>query len=353
MSTSYVSNISTRTQMRLTMQEAQSELLKARTEIVTGTYADIGATLGAQTATVIDITRDSDRLDSLKTNNALAEQRLNASQEALTQMATAADDMMKALTALAGTTGGTTLQTVQQSVDAALGTFTSMANLSFSGEYLFAGINTDVQPLQEYNATSAAKASFDNAFLTYFGFNQASPNTAGIVATGPAPSMDDFITNVIEPMYAGADYLTDWSSATDEVISSRITPTETVVSSASANEKGMRYFALAAVVAKELLGLNLSETTRGQVSTKAIEYTGVANSNLTTVRAELGLSQARVKSANESLQVQIDILKRTFTSKVGVDAEEASTRVSNLTALVEVSYTLTSRIQQLSLVNYL
>jgi len=37
----------------------------------------------------------------------------------------------------------------------------------------------------------------------------------------------------------------------------------------------------------------------------------------------------------------------------GVDPYEASTRMNSLLAQVEASYTLTSRIQQMSLMNYL
>jgi flagellar hook-associated protein 3 FlgL len=154
-------------------------------------------------------------------------------------------------------------------------------------------------------------------------------------------------------MYSGADWSTDWSSATDEVMTSRISQSETVDTSATANDKAMRYLALAAVVAKELLGLDLSDASRTVVTNKAIEYTGVATTGLNSVRTKLGLSENRIEKANESLQVQIDIIDTTLTSKIEVDAYEASTRVNNLLSLVEASYTLTAKIQALSLVNYL
>ena len=47
------------------------------------------------------------------------------------------------------------------------------ANTSFSGEYLFAGINSDVIPFNDYlqeTPPSAAKTTFDNAFFAHFGF---------------------------------------------------------------------------------------------------------------------------------------------------------------------------------------
>lgn len=334
--------------MRLTIRQAQNELIKAQQEVTTGIYADIGAEIGGATSTVVDLTRDSLRLQSIKSTNAIATQRLEASQEALDQMATAADEMNEALIALSGTSNTSNLETAIQTITNSLDTFTSMANTSLGGEYLFSGINTDVQPIQEYTDTSAAKASFDAAFVAHFGFTQTDPLTTGITAA----DMDDFITNVIEPMYSGAGW-TDWSSATDEVMTSRISQSETVDTSATANDKAMRYLALAAVVAKELLGLDLSDASRTVVTNKAIEYTGIATTGLNSVRTKLGLSENRIEKANESLQVQIDIIDTTLTSKIEVDAYEASTRVNNLLSLVEASYTLTAKIQALSLVNYL
>lgn len=353
MSTANISNLSIQTSMRLTIRQAQNELIKAQQEVTTGIYADIGAEIGGATSTVVDLTRDSLRLQSIKSTNAIATQRLEASQEALDQMASAADEMNEALIALSGTSNTSNLETAIQTITNSLDTFTSMANTSLGGEYLFSGINTDVQPIQEYTDTSAAKLAFDAEFLAYFGFPQSDPQTSSIAATGAAPSMDDFITNVVEPMYSGADWTSDWSSATDEVMTSRISQSETVDTSASANDKAMRYLALAAVVAKELLTMDLSDASRTVVTNKAIEYTGVATTGLNSVRTKLGLSENRIEKANESLQVQIDIIDTTLTSKIEVDAYEASTRVNNLLSLVEASYTLTAKIQALSLVNYL
>lgn len=353
MSTANISNLSIQTSMRLTIRQAQNELIKAQQEVTTGIYADVGAAIGGATSTVVDLTRDSLRLQSIKSTNAIATQRLEASQEALDQMAKATEEMNEALIALSGTSNTSNLETAIQTITNSLDTFTSMANTSLGGEYLFSGINTDVQPIQEYTDTSAAKLAFDNAFATYFTFPQSDPQTASIAATGAAPSMEDFITNVVEPMYSGADWSTDWSSATDEVMTSRISQSETVDTSASANDKAMRYLALAAVVAKELLAMDLSDASRTVVTNKAIEYTGIATTGLNSVRTKLGLSENRIEKANESLQVQIDIIDTTLSGKIEVDAYEASTRVNNLLSLVEASYTLTAKIQALSLVNYL
>ena len=354
MSTASVSNLSTQTSMRLTIRQAQNELLKSQQEVSTGFYADIGAELGSKTSTVVDLNRESLRLNSMISNNSIATQRLSASQEALKQIATAAEEMNNALITISGSSNSDTINTTVMTVSNSLSTMTSMANQSANGEFLFAGINTDVKPFNEYTDTSPAKTAFDNAFTGYFGFPPTdTANVATIVPSGAAPSMEDFITSTLEPMYTGADWSTDWSNATDQAMTSRITQSETVQTSASANENGFRYFALAAVVTKELMAIGAPAAAVTVAINKAIDYTGRAITGINSTRSALGLSENRIEKADASLKVQVDIIETSLSSKIEVDAYEASTRVNSLLAMVEASYTLTARIQSLSLVNYL
>jgi flagellar hook-associated protein 3 FlgL len=354
MSTASVSNLSTQTSMRLTIRQAQNELLKSQQEVSTGFYADIGAELGSKTSTVVDLNRESLRLNSMISNNSIATQRLSASQEALKQIATAAEDMNNALITISGSSNSDTINTTVLTVTNSLSTMTSMANQSANGEFLFAGINTDVQPIEEYTETSAAKTAFDTAFTAYFGFAPTdTAGTATIAASGAAPSMEDFITSTLEPMFTGTDWSTNWSSATDQAMTSRISQSETVQTSSSANEDGFRYFALAAVVTKELMTIGAPANAVTAAINKAIDYTGRAITGINSTRSELGLSQNRVEKADASLKVQVDIIETSLSSKIEVDAYEASTRVNTLLSMVEASYTLTSKIQALSLVNYL
>ncbi|NML74865.1 flagellar hook-associated family protein [Rhizobium sp. S-51] len=354
MSTSSISNLSVQTSMRLTIREAQSELLKAQQEVSTGQFADIGAELGSKTSTVVDLSRESLRLNSIISNNSIATQRLSASQEALNQIATAAEQMNTSLITISGASNTDTINTTIQTVKNSLDTMVSMVNTSVNGEFIFAGINTDVQPMADYTETSAAKATFDAAFTSYFGFAPTSTvDTANIVASGAAPSMDDFITNVLEPMFTGTDFTTDWSSATDQVMTSRISQSETVNSSASANNNGFRYFALASVITQELLNIGAPSDAVAVAVDQAVSYTGKAITGINSTRTELGLSENRIEKADASLKIQVDIIETSLGAKTEVDAYEASTRVNTLLSLVEASYTLTSKIQALSLVNYL
>jgi len=66
-----------------------------------------------------------------------------------------------------------------------------------------------------------------------------------------------------------------------------------------------------------------------------------------------GLSQERVEKANDALDAQANIMQTKLVDIQGVDPYEASTLVKTLETQLETAYTIVSKIQQLSLVNYL
>lgn len=351
MKASFVSNMSLQNAMRITVASAQKEMLKVQEESVTGRHADVGAELGAKTARTLNLHRDLQRMESLKSTNALTTQRLAASQEALGQMSSAANDAMGVLIALSGITSADQLQLAQRNIGDALSTFTAAANTSFSGEYLFAGINSDVMPFNDYDQTSPvsdAKTAFDAAFLAHFGFDQ----TDAAVSTIDPTDMQSFIDS-LETDFMGADWENNWSNASDENMNSRISASETVQSSTNTNVDGMRHMALGLVIGKELLALNISEASRKVVSDAAIDYMGRAVSGIDGERSKLGISESRVTQANTSLDAQITILSTSIKDMEGVDTYEAATRVTTLESQLSLAYTLTSRIQNLSLLNYL
>ena len=349
MKTSFVSNMSFQTSMRLTIAKVQNEMMKAREEAVTGRHADVGVALGAKTARTLNLHRDLQRMEALKSTNALTTQRLAASQAALGQMSEAGNSAMGVLIALSGMSSGDQLSLARDNIGDAMAIFTSAANTSFSGEYLFAGINSDVMPLKDYLAEppiSAARQSFQDAFD---GFMLAEGYTSTEQIT--PEKMQEFISDFSLAFEAGWE--TDWSNASNENMQSRISTSETVQSSTNANAAGMRKMALGLVLGYELLTRGLTEGTRKAATDAAIGYMGEAISGIDGERSRLGISEARVKQATTSLSAQISILTKGIMSMEQVDPEEAVVRGNDLKTQLSVAYKLTVEIQNLSLLNYL
>lgn len=348
MKSSFISSSAIQNAMRLTIRQAQNQMTKATMEATTGVYADIDISLGGNAARSVDFSREVDRIDSIKSSNSLVTARMESSQLGLSKMKDVGDGLVSKLTALQGSHDPGSITVAIQSATSALSTMMDTANTMVNGEYLFSGINTDVQPLTDKTtATSAAIVTQLNTYAT--GLGKAVSDLTGA-------EMSTFITTTVEPMFSQAawtDPTTGWSQASSQNMTSRISNSEVIESSTNANSEGMRYFALASVMTSALLGQGLSSDAMSTVSKQAISYTTKATSGLVTQASQLGLSQERVKKSNDALDAQSNIIKNKLVDLQGVDPYEASTLVKTLETQLETAYTIVSKIQQLSLVNYL
>jgi flagellar hook-associated protein 3 FlgL len=343
-----VSTVALSQSLRFSLVRAQAELIKAQKEAQTGRAADTGLALGTRTAQSVSFTRDLDRISGIIDSNGLIAARLTASQDAMAQIGAAAQSFLNTLTT--SSSGDAIGNVTRDSARTTLEALTDILNTSFNGENIFAGINTDVKPLNDYTAAgSTAKASFDAAFVAHFGFAQDDPAAATITAA----DMDAFIDTEVDPLFMGPGWTADWSNASDQRIVSRITLTETTETSASANHEGFRKLAMAATVITDLFDSNVGPGARAALVERAVSLVGDAISGLSDLQATTGIVQKRVADATERLEVQSDLFERRIGNLLDVDPYEASTRVSSLLTQIETSYALTARLQQLSILRFI
>lgn len=342
MKTTSISSHSISTAMQLTVSNAQTEIAKLQEEAVSGTYADVGLELGTRTSTSLDYSRESSRLQSIIDSNALADTRMKTSQLALKNMSDAAQGLLNSVTALSGNSDASSLKVAADTAMSTLENFVSYANSSANGEYLFSGINTDAQTLSD-GFISDVTADFNSALNTFMTAN-------GISSVGDITSTQ--MTQFLSDYEAGFDW-SSWTNASDTTMSTRISTSETVSTSTSANSDGFKNLVLAAVVSSQLVNAGLNTSALGVVNAKTTEYAGSSITGINSQQSSLGLSQERLEKANTYMGAQKSIIDTQLTGLVGVDTYDASVRLTTLLTQVETSYTITAKIQNLSLVNYL
>lgn len=348
MKTVSVSSAGISNAMRYSQMRMQVDLVKAQKEMDTGKVADTGLALGARTSQSVTFARDLDRLNGIVDSNSLVASRLSSTQDSLGQIADAAQTLLSSLTSAAS--GDAQDNVLQTTGKATLQALTSILNTSVNGEYLFAGTNTDIKPIDDFTAAgSPAKAAFDAAFLAHFGFTKNDPAAAGISAA----DMDDFIANDVEPQFLGAGWQANWSNATDQPIVSRIALNETTEASVSANNDGVRKLAMAASMISDLLSGNVGDVARKSLTDRALSLVGEAIAGIGQVRAQAGIVEKRVSDASDRMKTQVDLFERHIIDLEGVDPYEAANRVNDLMSHIQTSFALTARIQQLSLLNFL
>lgn len=346
MKTSTISSLAVSLSLRNATSRLQATLPRLQQEMVTGKYQDAGLALGAESRKLASFINDIDHTQRLIDTNSQVGARLSMTQASMTRLNDLASDLTNAVGI--AMSEPSQVSAAEQTAQKVIAEMTSILNTQVNGVFIFSGVNADNKPMSDYE-TGGAKAAFDAAFFSYFGFTKNDPAATSITRT----QIEDFLTTSVEPLFLGAGWTANVSSATDEVMVSRISPEVTAETSVSANETGFRQLMLASVVAAELYDSALGAETSSAVSEYVISKVGTATGGMIKRQGEVGLVEERITRANDQLITQKSLLE-TFASELeSVDPYETSIELSTLLTQIEVSYSITSRIQNLSLMNYL
>lgn len=347
MKVSFVSSQAISQAMRYQTSRLQSDLVKATKEMSTLRVADTGLALGARSSISVSLHREIDRLNGIIDSNELAATRLRSTQIGLQELTDAASDLLANYsTALSDAVDPTI---IQQQAEKVLALMSSVLNTNLNGENIFAGINTDVRPINDFlDPASPNRAAFDASFAAHFGFAAYDPAAADIASA----DMEAFLATV-ESQFMGAAWNPAWSQATDQTITSRITLTETAQTSVSANIPGFRKLAMAAATVAATFSGPLGDEGRAAVIGQGVRLLGEAITDLANQQGYTGVTEQRLKQASERMTTQIDLFTNSIQDLEGVDEFEAAAKVTNLQTQLEISYSLTASMQRMSLLNYL
>ncbi|KQO51578.1 flagellar hook-associated family protein [Methylobacterium sp. Leaf85] len=345
MRTNAISTLSLWNAPRTGVARMQAELARANEEVVTGRYADVGLQLGSRTGQTIGLRQKIAELAALRDGNGPTAMRLATAQAALKQIQSAADDTLKVLN---GVPSNQRAALVKQAASTQLAAMTAALNTSVGGQFVFGGTNTG-QPPVSGTAATAASASVDAALMARYGVPQANL-VLGSITGG---EMSAFLDNEFATQFDAAHWSAGWSSAGSQPLTSRISLTETVPSSASANAEPLRKLAMAYTLASALDLTKLSPDAQSVATDRIVGLLGEASGGLIGMQADLGRSEAAITDANTRLDSQKALITTRIGDMEGVDTAETKTRIDHLTTQIQISYALTSQLRQLSLVSYL
>lgn len=347
--TNGISGLATSDAMRIALQKIQLQLAKGQKELASGTVADEGLTLGSRVGQAFSLSNQQSQLSAIQDTNKLASTRMSALQTSMSALAKSAQDFSGQLMAARSTTD--TASNIADQAKSMLQNLEGILNTSVSGDYIFAGENTGVKPIASYfsNPASAAQQAIDASFQATFGFPQSDPR----VQTISQSDMQSFLDNQFQSAFSAANWSATTSSASDTAIKSRISPNESVDTSVTANEPAMRKLAMAYTM---VAGLNVDKMGSGAYQAtmdKAIAMIGEAVTGLTGAQAKVGYAQQRVTEADDRMTLQSNMFESSLGDLVGVDYNEVTMRIQSLTTQMEMAYSITARVQQLSLLKYL
>ncbi|EEY03263.1 flagellar hook-associated family protein [Brucella neotomae] len=319
--------------LRALVAKNKAEMVKAQQEATTGTVFDVGLSLGSRTGQTVSLRKEYDRLSVLTDMNKLVQQRMTATQTAAGKII---ENTQNFLGDLAGANNsGETAKTVAKSARSMLDSVTGLLNTSFNGEYIFAGVNTDVKPISDYADGSTAQNAVRQAFQDHFGFAMDDPQVANI----SGDEMKAFLEGDFAEQFNDANWAANWSDASDTSI--------------SANADGFRKTVMSAVMVTEFADIGLNASAFDALTTQALQITTQAVTETTSEQTTLGLAQSRTEAATTRIAAQQKILNQSVLNLEEVDPYDAATRVNALKTQIETSYSLTVQLQNMSLLNYL
>jgi flagellar hook-associated protein 3 FlgL len=335
--------------LRQTISDVQTELSRAQKQVSTGRQADLGVSLGLEVGRDVSLGINDSDLTAIANTNNIVSTRLATTQSALTSLATTASSIRSSLLSALNQTGN--LDGIATDARIALGNLISTLNTTDGNSYIFGGVKSDAPPIAAFTdlPPSANKQAIDDAFLATFGFTQSDSNVSTITPT----QIQGFLSGPIDSLFSNANWRANWSAASDTQLSSRISVSQTTTTSISANSAP--FVALAKAYATlSNIGLDkLDKATYTSAIATIEQNVDNAITGLTSLETTVGVTQKNVDSANQTISIQQSVIQTQIGTLENVDPAEAATKVSNLTTQLETAYTLTSKIQQLSLTKYL
>jgi flagellar hook-associated protein 3 FlgL len=336
MRTTFISTRAISEATRLTLMKSQVNLANAIKEADSGRHADVGVALGYKTGTAVSFRQDITRLESIQKSNDVANMRLEATQLTLKDLHASATKFHQSALLYKGSPNGA-LSTVE--AKAAFNSFMDMLNTANDGAYLFAGINSDVKPV---TYAGAAQASVQTAF-----------SALGVPANISEADMATFLDGPFATLFNDTNWKANWSQASDTNIKSRISTNEMIDTSTNANEEPMRLIMQAATMMSDLSNVDLQPDTLKVVADRAQALLSRAITGLSNTQGALGISEQRIADSNERMTIQVDMITNRVNMLEGVDPNEAALRVTALEQQIELSYSMTGRLQNLNILDYL
>lgn len=348
MRTSFISTLTLTGAPRSALFKLQTDLANASKELTTGRRADLGLALGVGLGETVALRREHAALQSYMDGNAAARSNIERTQTALDDIRGGADSFLQmTVTALQADAASSSFA---QQARGALDALTSTLNVADGRRYLFGGVNSGEKPVAAFE--DGPEAAIRSAFAARFGLDPADPQHDPAVANIPAADLADFIDTQLAGFFDEAGWSATWSKASSQNRQSAISATEQIETGASANEPAMRKLAMAYTIVGALGGAALKGDASRLVFDKARDLAGAAIGELTTIGTRLGAAQNRIDAADEMMRRALDVTDRRVSVLEAVDPAEAKTRLDMLSTQIEMSFSLTSRILKMSILDY-
>jgi flagellar hook-associated protein 3 FlgL len=303
-------------------------------ELSSGRVADVRKVIGGNAAYVNDLERSLKKLDGYDLATLEASQFVSGAQAALSRMGDLNTSFRDTLLTTSGSAMGDSSSFV---LDQAKSTFTDLVsamNTSVSGRSVFGGIATDMLPIAPAEDLLAALST----------------------AISGAGTVDDIITAAQvwfdDPAgYGAVGYLGSDTTLAPLALSDEENALFDLRGDDPALRNMLKNFAIMALADDPTLGLSVNQ--QNELYQKSPPGVMGASSSIIDLQAKIGFSEGRIETITVRNSAERTSLQIARNDLLGVNPYETATELEQVQFQLQSLYAITSRMSQLSLVNYL
>lgn len=312
----------------------KQDIQRLTTELASGQVADVRHAISGNTAYINDLERSLTKLDAYDLSTTEAGQFAEGMQNALTRVGDLNTAFRDTLLTTTSSGLGETANSVFAQADNTLDGIISAMNTSVSGRSIFAGASTDVLPIAPKEdlldglrtAVSGANNVDDILTAAQAWFD----NPAGFASIG----------------YQGADTsLADISLSDQESAQLDLRGDNTIFSDT------LRYLATIALADDPALGL--TEAQQSDLIQKSITSAVSSSDEIIGLQAQVGITESQIETASVRNSSERSSLELARNDLLSIDPYQAATELEQVQFQLESLFAITSRMSQLSLVNFL
>jgi len=320
--------------LRKRTTDLKLEIQSLNEELSTGVTSDISSHLNGSYARLTNVERNLRVLDGYKTSLAEAKLHTDTMQMELQRISNVTSEFANDLIAATASNVASTSGSVSAEAQSNFATIVASLNGQAAGRTLFGGDVADTVPLVD-----------GTAILAELNTLVVSLTSAQDIQTAIADWFDDPAGFETFAYSGGTNAQPAFQVAETTSVSTDIRATDT------AFKETLKAFAYAALASEP--SINLPDDEQKELFQFAIDGMIASQEDLISLQAGLGLAQEQIENwsvRNETERVGEELTKGAL---LEVDAYEAATRLEAAQFQLQSVYTVTVRLSQMSLVNYI
>ena len=344
--------------MRENVNSATMKLSEASKELGTGKHANLYKELGPRTASALQMRVRETETQSFVTANDVLGSKLEATLAAANSIRGTITSVLE-LTLQNLTRPNQGAEAIQAEARAAIESIVGSLNQSFNGDHIFGGVKSRNAPMIRWGEVNATTGHSPESVVN------------SIVGSGPtdtvtAASMIADLDAIYDSSYAtdptmnyestfyGGTPILDSGGNPNPRVSARLDTDQELFYGVQANDPAFReaFRGLSMLASVDVSTISDPATYQAWMD-EAMQALSGASEGVLKIATDVGFQQEVVETATLRLK-DISIIQTLQIARLeNVDTYEVATRISSLEAQLQASYSVTARMGELSILNYL